>query len=305
MELIKESINMSKILCNTTAEVYINEEIVIPESNQSIEGVIKEVASAVADEIKVRDDQIKVRGVLDYAVLYVGEENGTAQGTRGQVPFEEMVRMPGIKEDDEADIRIVVESVSVKAVNSRKFLIKAELRIYAMAQETVQQEVAVDVSENKEASVLKKKLEALSLVSDKSDIFKIKDEFAIPSAKSSVNRIVWRDIKIKNVTTKLIDKMMHIGGEIYVFVMYIPDDDGIPQQWHEATMSFGGTIDMPEVSEDMISYVDVKLQNAALDLIADDEGENREISVDVVLKLILNPYHILKENILYLNMVKI
>ena len=50
---------------------------------------------------------------------------------------------------------------------------------------------------------------------------------------------------------------MHIGGEVYVFIMYIPDDDSMPQQWHEATLPFGGTVEIPEVSEDMISYVDV------------------------------------------------
>lgn len=290
MRLVKENINMSRIVCNTAMQIYINEEMVVSEVNQPVESVIKEVAHAVVDAVKVRDDQIQIEGMLTYALLYIGEETGMVQGLQGNIPFEENIRMPGIKEGDEAFVRVTVDSISVKKINSRKILVKAELTVYSTAEEAVNEEAAVDVESEEAVSVLKKKVEALSLVADKKDTFKIKDEITIPSGKSSIYKIVWKDVQIKNITTKLMDRMMHIGGEICVFVMYIPDDDNMPQQWHESTLSFGGTIDIPEVNEEMVSYVNVELQNATLELITNEIGESREIAVDVLLKLSIKAY---------------
>lgn len=290
MKLIKENINMSRIVCNTASQLYINEEMVVSEVNQPVESVIKEVGNAVVDAVKVRDDQINVEGTLNYAVLYIGEETGMVQGLQGDIPFEETIRMPGIKDGDDAYVRATVDSISVKKVNSKKILVKAEITVYATAEEIVSEEAAVDVENGEQVSVLKKKIEALSLVTDKKDTFRIKDEISVPAGKSSIYKVVWKDVKVKNVTTKLIDRMMHIGGEIYVFIMYIPDDDNMPQQWHETTLSFGGTIDIPEVSEEMVSYVNVELQNATLELLTNEIGESREISVDVLLKLNIKAY---------------
>lgn len=290
MKLIKNNMNMNRIMGNTSMHFYINEEIVVSDVYQPVGNVIKEVANPVIDSVKARDEQLTVGGTLNFAVLYTAEGNGMIQGLQGEVPFEEVIRMPNLKEDNESCVRITVDNISVKAVNSKKLLVKAELTAYATAEEFVEEEVAVDVDNAEEASVLKTKIEALSMITDKKDTFRVREDIILPQGKPSIYKIVWKDVKIKNITTRLMDKMMHLSGEVTVFFMYVPDEDSMLQQWHETTISFGGTIDIPEVQEGMISYVNVELQNVNLELNTDDSGESREVSADIILKLGIKAY---------------
>lgn len=290
MKLIKNHMNMNKVVGNTSIHFYINEEFTVSDVNQPVGNVIKEVANPVIDSVKVRDEQVAVYGVLNFAVLYTAEGNGMLQGLQGEIPFEEVIRMPNLKEENEVYVRITVDSISVKVINSKKLLVKAELTAYATAEELMEEEVAVDIDNAAEASVLKTKVEALSMVANKKDTFRVREDIMIPQGKPSIYKIVWKDVKIKNIVTRLMDKMMQINGEISVFFMYIPDEDSMLQQWHEATITFGGTIDIPEVQEGMISYINVQLQNANLDLNTDDLGESREVSADIMLKLDIKAY---------------
>lgn len=290
MKLIKNHMNMNKVVGNTSMHFYINEEFAVSDVNQPVGNVIKEVANPVIDSVKVRDEQVAVSGVLNFAVLYTAEGNGMLQGLQGELPFEEVIRMPNLKEENEVYVRITVDSISVKVINSKKLLVKAELTAYATAEELMEEEVAVDIDNAAEASVLKTKVEALSMVANKKDTFRVREDIMIPQGKPSIYKIVWKDVKIKNIVTRLMDKMMQINGEISVFFMYIPDEDSMLQQWHEATITFGGTIDIPEVQEGMISYINVQLQNANLDLNTDDLGESREVSADIMLKLDIKAY---------------
>lgn len=290
MNLIKSNINTNRIVGNTSMHFYINEEIIVSDVNQPVGNVIKEVANPVIDSVKVREEQLAVSGTLNFAVLYVADGNGMIQGLQGEIPFEEIVRMPNLKEDNESYVRITVDSISVKAVNPKKLLVKAELTAYATAEELVVKEAAIGIDNAQEASVLKTKIDALSMVTEKKDTFRVREDIIIPQGKPSIYKIVWKDVKIKNVVTRLMDKMMHISGEISVFFMYIPDEDNMLQQWNETTITFGGTIDIPEVSEGMISYANVELQNVGLELNTDDAGESRDVSADIILKLDIKAY---------------
>lgn len=290
MRLVKDYINMNRIVSNTAMQIYINEEVTISEANQPVAGIVKESANAVVDSIKVRDDQLGLAGTLEYSILYLSEGSTMVQGLQGEILFDEMIRMPGLREENDAHVRLNVDNISIKVVNPRKLLIKAEITAYATAEEMASQVAASNVEGQEEVAVLKKKLGALSMVVDKTDTFRVKDDISIPNGKSSIYKIVWKDIRIKNVATRLMDKMMHIGGEVYVFIMYIPDDDSMPQQWHEATLPFGGTVEIPEVSEDMISYVDVGVQNVSLELNTNDLGESRDVSANILLTMDIKVY---------------
>lgn len=290
MKLIKSNMNMNRIIGNTTMHFYINEEIIVSDVNQPVENVIKEVANPVIDAVKVRDEQLAISGTLNFAVLYTAEGNGMIQGLQGEIPFEEIIRIPNLKEENESYVRITVDNISVKAVNSKKLLVKAELTAYVTAEELVEEEVAVGVDNVDEASVLKTKIEALSMVADKKDTFRVRENIILPQGKSSIYKIVWKDVKIKNITTRLMDQVLHLSGEISVFFIYVPDEDSMAQQWHETPITFGGTVDIPEVQEGMISYVNVELQNANLELNTNDSGESREVSADIMLKLDIKAY---------------
>lgn len=290
MELVKNNLRMNDIALNTATKLYINEEVVVSEVYQPIENVIKETAGAVATDLKIRENQVSLEGNLDYAVLYNAEDSGMVQGLQGQIPIEEQIRVPDITEENEVSARIVIDNISVKKLNSRKILLKAEMTVYLTVEKVRDEEFPTSVMDENEISVRNEKIEPLAMVVNKKDTFRIRDEVPIPQNQSSIYKILWKDVKIKNVAIRLMDRMIHIGGELCVFFLYMPDDDNMPGQWVETNLSFGGTLDIQEAAEDMIAYVDVDLQDVRVEPIENEMGDSREAKVDVLLGLNIKIY---------------
>lgn len=134
------------------------------------------------------------------------------------------------------------------------------------------------------------RIDGLSIAASKSDTFRINEQISIPSNKPSMDKIVWKDVRIKSVNTKVMDGMIHIGGELYAFIMYIPDEEGAPQQWIDTTLNFGGTLDMSEAKEDMISYIGVELHNVNVEPEPDQDNEMRNLDINAFLKLNIKLY---------------
>lgn len=135
-----------------------------------------------------------------------------------------------------------------------------------------------------------KNIDGLSIVANKTDTFRINDRIAVSSGKPAIDRIVWKDVRVKSINTKVMDGMIHIGGELYVFILYIPDAENAPQQWIETSLNFGGTVEANEAFEDMVSYIWADLHNVNVEAMLDQDNENRNLDISAVLKLYIKLY---------------
>ena len=133
-------------------------------------------------------------------------------------------------------------------------------------------------------------LEGLSVIADKSDTFRINERISVPSGKPDIDKIVWKDIKIKNINTKMLDGVVHIGGELKVFIVYVPLEEGMAQQWLDTSLNFGGTIDVNEAREDLISYISTDLHNISVDVDMNQDNETRDIMINALLKMSIKIY---------------
>ena len=141
--------------------------------------------------------------------------------------------------------------------------------------------------------VLNDTVETMSVVAEQTENIRIKESVYIPGVKPAADRIVWKELKLKNVTSRVNDGMINVSGEMYVFIMYLPEEADMPNQWIETTVDFKDNLEMSEATEDLISFINVTLQDGKIHLNENEEGENRELSIDAVLQLEIKLY---KEN---------
>lgn len=289
MELVKSNIHMNKIIKNEAVTINVNHEDRIMESNPEISSIINHREMVTADNVTVRNNQIIIDGTIAFGMLYYSNDSGAVNGVEGEIPFSETVKVPGLEEDNGADVRLVVISASVKLINSRSYIYKIQLMAY-ITMEKMEDLEAVTSLENEGVMCKYCNIDTLSMVADKTDTFRINDRIAVSSGKPAIDRIVWKDVRIKNVNTKVMDGMIHIGGELYAFIMYIPDNESVAQQWIETTLNFGGTIEMPEAVEDMVSYIGVDLHNVNVEPQMDQDNEIRILDINALLKLNIKMY---------------
>ncbi|MCR5835558.1 MAG: DUF3794 domain-containing protein [Lachnospiraceae bacterium] len=140
-------------------------------------------------------------------------------------------------------------------------------------------EIAVREKENSELCTLTGRVSPLEIVADTRETFRVRDEITVPQSRGNLYKIVWSDISLKSISTKLLDHMIHVGGELYIFMYYITDDKEAPIQWHAGTVSFSGNIEMQDATEDMISYVNVSIRESSLSPLENDMGECEEVKM--------------------------
>lgn len=289
MELIKSNIHMNKIIKNEVTTFFVNHEERITEANPGISSIISQKEMVTVDNVTVRNNQVVINGTVSYSILYYPEGSEMATGIEGEIPFEESVKIPGIEEGSNADVRLVVLSSSAKLIDSMNFIYRVQMMAYITV-ENMEDLEAVTGTDSQNIMIRHKNIDGLSIVANKTDTFRINDRISVPSGKPAIDRIVWKDVRIKNVNTKVMDGMIHIGGELYVFIFYIPDAENAPQQWIETSLNFGGTLEVSEASEDMISYIWADLHNVNVEAMLDQDNENRNLDIGAVLKMYIKLY---------------
>lgn len=289
MELIKSNIHMNKIIKSEVTTFFVNHEERITEANQGIGNIISQREMVTVDNVMVRNNQVVINGTISYSILYYPEGTEMATGIEGEIPFEESVKMSEIGEGSSGDVRLVVLSSNAKLIDSMNFIYKVQMMAYITV-ENIEDLEAVTGTGNPNIMIHHKNIDGLSIVVNKTDTFRINDRIAVSSGKPAIDKIVWKDVKIKNINTKVMDGMLHISGELYVFILYIPAAENVPQQWIETSLNFGGTIEVREAFEDMISYIWTDLHNVNVEAMLDQDNENRNLDISAVLKLYIKLY---------------
>ncbi|MFQ9514566.1 MAG: DUF3794 and LysM peptidoglycan-binding domain-containing protein [Eubacterium sp.] len=289
MELIKSNIHMNKIIKNEAVSMHVNHEERVSEANPEINNIINHRETVTTDNVSVRNNQIVMNGTISYGILYYTNDNGMIHGIEGEIPFEETIKVPGLEEDSNVDVRLVVISSSVKLVDSRNYIYKVQMMAYITVEKMEDLE-AVTAMDKENVMTRYYQIDGLSMIADKTDTFRISEQVSVSSNKPAIDRIVWKDVRIKSVNTKMMDGMIHIGGELYLFIMYVPEEEGIPHQWIETTLNFGGTIEMSEAMEGMVSYIDVDLHNVNVEPQMNQDNETRILDINALLKLNIKIY---------------
>lgn len=182
-----------------------------------------------------------------------------------------------------------IEDLSVHMIHSRKLNIKAIVTFYAVVDEMTGIQLPVEISEDG-ISVKKKKVQLMSLMVHKKDTLRIKDEVTLASNKPNIDMLLWNTIEVRGLDLRLEDNMIKARGELAVFVLYSGEDEENPLQWAEYVLPFNTELDCTGCTADMIPNIAASVMHQSIEVKPDADGEERVLSVDVVLELDMKLY---------------
>ncbi|MFR2510934.1 MAG: DUF3794 domain-containing protein [Lachnospira eligens] len=95
----------------------------------------------------------------------------------------------------------------------------------------------VDETENTDIQQLKEELEFVQLAVNQRDNFRIRENVSLPAGKPEIQEIIWDDVDVRNLNTRLADDGLKLAGDLDIFVMYIGNGEaemcnGTRQQHH-------------------------------------------------------------------------
>lgn len=288
MELIKSNVHMNKIIRKETTTFYVNRECNITEGNPKINEIIGQKESVTVDRVSVRNGQVFVNGTVMLEVMYSSEEKALAWGVEEDIPFEEVVRVVGLEDDCKADVQVVVSSSNIKIMDDRTYIYKVQLIAYITI-ERLQDLETISASEEDGIMIKQKDINTLAIVEDKKENFRVHERISLATNKQPIERIIWKELRIKNLDTKVLEGIIDVKGELQLFILYCPQDF-TRQQWIETTIPFEGKLEAMNALEGMLSYIDVQLNNVNIEPVMDQDNLMRDLEIDAVLRFNIKVY---------------
>lgn len=310
MRLEKKNIHMNKIVKSETVIFFVSREERIMDADNEIENIINQKEIVTTDSVVTRENQITVNGTINYNILYYPKNSEMVCGEEKEINFEENIKLMGINSEDNANVAMEVLSSSIKPVDGKNYIYRIQLKAYIIVEKIEDLDIATAIDtdsqeenyennfakensgKNNVENIMTKKrnIDSLAIMADKTDTFRVSEQIAVPHGKPPIGTIVWSDIRIKNQNIKTMESSIIINGQLSIFIIYIPEMENMPEQWLEQTIDFNGQLEMSEATEDVVSYIELWLNNVNVQPEINQDNEMRNLSVSALLKLNVKLY---------------
>ena len=307
MELIKKQIHMNQWKGNAVTQITLDEDFIVPDTLEDMDQVILDNARILGENGRIQDEKMTIKGKMEFAVLY-RKENGGLETLGGNIPFEEMVNVPGLEEGDDVTTSWILEDMKAEMINSRKLGVQAVITVEIRAEGEENAYAASDVKmSGTEGGMIPEKdvpevrtgiISPVVLALHRKDTYRIRENTAVTGGRPDIARLLWKEIHIGNQTVKPLEGRLYLEGQLNVFVIYETEEENMPVQWMEEVLPFSGDIEISQAHEGQIPQVSVRLSHGEIEVKPDAEGQMRELDVDVVLEMDIRLYEEKEETLI-------
>ncbi len=291
MELVRRNIHMNRQKGKAVSQMTLDDDYNIPDNMPDAGMIIQEKGSIEIGDVRVEAGRVKVKGTLNFSVLYMeeGPESGL-HSIQGQIPFEEMMNVEDAKDGDSLQLKWMLEDVSSALINSRKLSVKTIVTLELAVEELFDVEVPVEVEDADTVQVKTSHLSTAGLAVRKKDTCRIKDEIILPANKPNIRQLLWQDVTMQGTELRLGEGEILVKGELLVFVLYEGEEENGKAYWLEQAIPFSSHVDVSGCQEGMLGNLGIMLAHSDLELKPDYDGELRVLNLDAVLELDIQIY---------------
>lgn len=286
MELVKQKMQITWNKGKTVTQLTLDDDFNVPDSKEDIDRIMKYEGTITSENIRVSEGKAGVKGKLNFRLLYggAGEEN-SVHSMKGSIPFEEIINMEGLLPEDEVRLSWDMEDLNISMINSRKISVKAVVTLWLEAENTSEEEAAVEISGDDDAEYMTSRLTFTPARIKTKDTYRVKDEIEVSGNKPNISEIIWDNAQLRSVETRPMEGKIQIRGEIFLFILYTGEDENSSIQWSEHTIPVNGTVDCAGCREDMIPHIHCSLSGNDVEAKPDTDGEQRMLGIDYVIDM--------------------
>ncbi len=304
MELVTHTIQTNELKCRSNIQATLEDDMNVPDTKPDIEKLVKTQGKIQITDISPSEGKVTVRGNLSFSLLYSSNDDiRPIHNMKGQIPFNESINMDNVTAADDVFCHFELEDCQASLINSRKVSIRAILSLDCCQNEQKNITIGTDIiSEDAaragmEESVppegLNKKFNTISytqLALQKNDIFRISDEAVLPKGKPAIDTLLYYEITPQNVQTRIVEDGIRIIGDMLLFALYTPEIEERRLEYLETEIPFDGVVNCNGCNENMIPDIEITVSSREASAKPDEDGENRILDIELILKLQMKFY---------------
>lgn len=286
MELIKQRVHMNRCNSRENVQVTLDTDFNVPDIKPDARAIMQQKGDVVIEEIRVLDGKVNIKGALYFTLLYAGEDDMPVCDLTGNIPISETVALGcDSTREDEITVHTSIDDLRGELINSRKFGVKAIINMEVMAETVYDGEGAVDIEGDDSILRRKKNMDITRLILSRKDTLRVRDECKIPGTKDTIGRILYDDVSLLEVETRVGEDKLIVSGEASLFFIYLSADENPQLNFHECVIPLSGEVNCGGCDETNVVQAEVGVHSRELEVKSDEDGEDRVIDVEIVLEL--------------------
>lgn len=288
LECERQQIHVMTEKGKAITQITLDDDYNLAEYKPDILKIIEEKGHVRIEEAKLEKDLVRVRGVLQFEVLYrSAREDGNFNHLQGEIPFQENVRMEGSEEYDMVFVSYEIEDLSVGLINSRKLEIRSLITLQLQLRQPGAYSLATGIAGETPESVQVRKEEvtALELLGQKKDTSRFRSELTLPSNKPGIQEILWYSLQPRGMESRMEEGKISLNGELLIHMAYRSAEDSEQMQCLELAVPMQAQVDAAEADPEVISWVRVRLVSSDLEAAEDFDGEERMLQLEAVIEV--------------------
>jgi len=300
MEVIRESMNFTHRKAEGNTQIVIDDDRNVPDANADIAWIMKQTSEVQLELVRVLSDKVSIKGKLQYHILYGSEDRGnySIHNLKGEVPFDEVINLEGVKEGDEVSVEPDLEDSSISLIHSRKISIRAVIMLQAYVEETLTKEAGSALSGEPDLEFTTEKLAFTPVAVNTRDVYRIKDDMELSANKPNIARILWTEAQIRVMESRPLEGSLYIQGEVAIFVLYQSEDENASYQWVDLSVPVQGNIECRDALEGMIPDISYHLSGNEMEAKPDNDGEQRVLGLDYIIDMDIKLYRDVQSEIM-------
>ncbi len=291
MDLVKKNIHMDRIKGEAMMQISFDEDMNLSENKPDCSKICFSRGWVEITEAKPFTDEVRILGNLHFQILYHTQESGCALVKwEGKLPIEEKVRLEGVKPSDMVQAKGNVEDLTANMINSRKLNVRSVVTMEICNEELYDEEIAIGIHTKDPVEYRRSVMDLAQIVIQKKDVFRWKDEFALPGNYPNIFQILWTDLMLKDMEFKMMNGRMGLQGEAKAFVMYEAEGDSGDVYFFERSIPFSGVMECQGCKEEYLPDITYEFSQKDFGIRPNEDGEERNIGMEMVLDLSMHVY---------------
>lgn len=288
LELDTRNIQINEPLKAANVRTVVDTDIIVPDSKPDVLNVLQVNAISSVTEKYVQRDNITVSGVIDYTILYSGdEEKVNVKSINFRTPFSQQIEIAGIENDMFNYVKAEVQHIEYHIQNSRKINVKSVVSLSADVIDSVEAPVISGISSDSSIPVKSEVIKAFNLAVCSENSFEVEDILKVPGSNPNIDDILKSDIRLESSEMKTVNNKVVAKGRVIVNTLYTCDDD---IYYMENEIPFTEVMDVDGISADMHSEIEYSVTGASYELEQDENGENEGIYVKISVSSIIRAF---------------
>ena len=285
IELVRENIECEQLLGENTCDTAIRAEYLVPDTHPDVVRILTVDSKPYIVNKEVMKDKVYLEGQIEYNVIYLAKEEDKMEvyNVTYMGKFSNSVEVIGAEHKMDCECDCYVELMKYNIVNERKVAVEAVIKLKAEVYRNYTFEIIKDIKDSDDIQMLKNPMEVDKIVGTANSDMVAKCNMKIPSDEPEIGNILKCDINIHKKDIRVMENKILIEAAALISLLYkgkdtrdivaVQEDVGISKE-----------VDYEGVTSAMETYTDFKIDAMELNVKEDEQGENRVVDIEALVK---------------------